>query len=262
MSSILSTDSHVQPPAHAKKSFLKPAELTEARATGQIPFDSISRSYTLMRTFVGILGLALPVILLLGDYFFLDTDFAMRGSLSAYYHSGMRDFFVSILAVTGILLFTYKITERNRDNLFTIIAGIAAICIAIFPTNIPTGGTLTPLQAALGEGRTAFIHYASSTIFIVSLGILSYDFANRERKRPQQRDGYKARFPPEFWYRFHLSAAIAIGCAVIFIAVTQSLDVFDKYSILIGEIVVTVAFGLSWLAKGLDRDMLPKMSDY
>jgi hypothetical protein len=48
----------------------------------------------------------------------------------------------------------------------------------------------------------------------------------------------------------------------MFIAITQSLNVFDKYAILIGEVVVTVAFGLSWLAKGLDRDMLPTMSDY
>jgi hypothetical protein len=264
MSSTAFIESHHQTPAIKKKSFLQPAEQTAERATGQIPFDSISRSYGLMRTFVGILGLALPAILLIGDYFFLGTKVATRGSLSAYYHSGMRDFFVSILAVVGILLFTYKITERNRDNALSVIAGIAAVGVAIFPTGIPSGinATLTPIQDKLGEDFTAGVHYFFAACFIVSLGILCYDFANRERKRPQQRVGYDARFPPEFWYRFHLSMAIAIACAVVFIIVTQSLGVFDKHSILIGETVVTVAFGLSWLAKGLDRNMLPKMTNW
>ncbi len=50
--------------------------------------------------------------------------------------------------------------------------------------------------------------------------------------------------------------------AVAFIVLTQSLGVFDDHSILIGEIVVTVAFGLSWLLKGWDRAVLPKMTNW
>ena len=114
--------------------FLKPAEMTPERATGQIPFDSISRSYILMRTLIGFLGLALPILLLLGDLALNADEFKLRGSLSAYYHSGARDVFVSILVVVGILLVTYKITEVNRDNLGSFIAGIAATGVAFFPT--------------------------------------------------------------------------------------------------------------------------------
>src|SRR5215217_2380577 len=98
------------------KDFLRPAEMTPERATGQLPFDSISRSYFLMRTLIGFLGLALPVLLLLGDLALNADEFELRGSLSAYYHSGARDLFVSILVAAGILLVTYKITEVNRDN--------------------------------------------------------------------------------------------------------------------------------------------------
>src|SRR5215203_533751 len=100
----------------AGQSYLEIAQSTPAREVGQIPFDSISRSYFLMRLLVGCLGVALPVVLLLGDLFFMGANFSARGSMSAYYHSGMRDVFVSILAVVGMLLVTYKITERNRDN--------------------------------------------------------------------------------------------------------------------------------------------------
>ena len=240
---------------------LKPAAMTEARAQGTIPLDSISRSYVLMRTLVGLLGILLPIVLLLGDRWFLRTEWAVRGSLSAYYHSGMRDIFVSILAIVGMLLGTYKITERNRDNLLSLLAGIAAIGVALFPTGIPDGidADLTPLQEQLGERPTEIVHYACAAVFIVSLGILCYDFAKRERVRPQHRAGHDALMPPTFWYSFHLLMSILIFSAIGFIVVTQWAGVFDTHSILIGETVVTLAFGLSWLAKGLDRDALPRM---
>lgn len=246
------------------KALLEPAEMTPERATGQIPFDSISRSYFLMRTLVGALGLALPLLLLLGDLALNAGEFEFRGSLSAYYHSGARDVFVSILAVTGMLLVTYKITELNRDNLLSIVAGVAALGVAFFPTGIPLDGNAspTPLQEKLGVGLTEGLHFAFAAIFILSLGLLCYDFARRERGRTQARIGQDARFSPTFWYRFHLIAALAIVGAVVFIVATQLLDVIEGHSILIGEVVVTLAFGLSWLAKGLDRNVLPKMTKW
>ena len=250
-----------EPPANDSKSFLDPSRMTPERATGQIPFDSISRSYFLMRLLVGVLGLLLPVVLLLGDLFFLRDSFSVRGSLSAYYHSGMRDVFVGILAVVGILLITYKITEHNRDNILSIAAGVSAMGVALFPTGIPDGVdvALTPFQERIGEGVAEFFHFTFAAVFIVCLGLLCLDFARRERQRPQKRAGHDAHQSPEFWYSFHLSMAGLIGVAAAFIVLTQAIGVFDRHSILIGEIVVTVAFGLSWLFKGLDRDVLPRM---
>jgi hypothetical protein len=261
MPATASVKADSEQPANDAKSFLKPAEMTAERASGQIPFDSISRSYFLMRLLVGVLGLMLPVVLLLGDLFFLGANFSVRGSLSAYYHSGMRDIFVSILAVVGILLITYKITEHNRDNILSIAAGISAMGVALFPTGIPDGVevALTPLQDRLGEGVAEFIHFSFAAVFILCLGLLCFDFARRERQRTQKRAGHDAHQSPEFWYSFHLSMAGLIGLAAAFIVLTQAIGVFDRHSILIGEIVVTVAFGLSWLFKGLDRDVLPRM---
>lgn len=243
--------------------WLKPAEMTDERATGDIPYDSISRSYFLMRTFVGILGFALPFILFIGEAVLDDAKWTARGSLSAYYHSGMRDFFVSILAVVGILLVTYKINEKNRDNFLSLFAGAAAIGVAIFPTGIPldVDARPTPLQGFLGEDRAEVIHFSCALVFVVFLGILCLDFARREGKRKQERNGHHARFPPKFWFRFHLLMAILIFCGIAYIPLARSFDFFEKHSILIGEIVVTVAFGLSWLAKGLDLKVWPKLAN-
>jgi hypothetical protein len=43
---------------------------------------------------------------------------------------------------------------------------------------------------------------------------------------------------------------------VVFVAITKFLDWFDSYSLLIGETVAVLAFGLSWLMKGLELDIL------
>src|SRR5258705_7578897 len=67
------------------------------------------RSYLLMRTLIGFMGLTLPVLLILGDNLLADTGpgASVRGSLSGYYYSGVRDFLVGSLVAIGIFLITY-----------------------------------------------------------------------------------------------------------------------------------------------------------
>ncbi|MFC5261638.1 hypothetical protein ACFPJ1_05890 [Kribbella qitaiheensis] len=214
------------------------------------------RSYLLMRAVIGFIGIILPVVLLLGDIFVLKGDVLPRGSLSAYYHSGMRDFFVGSLCVTGLFLITYRVFERITDNLLSVIAGIAALGVAMFPTGRPAGNgiLMTPLQEKLGEQTVAGIHFACAAIFIVSLAITSYSFGVREGNRPRIRNGQPAKGSPEFWRRFHWSCAAIIVLALIFIVVTMLTDWLRDYSLIIGEAVAVFAFGASWLTKGLELD--------
>src|SRR4051794_15891591 len=62
------------------------------------------RSYLLMRAVIGFIGLALPVALVLGDWGLERGTLLAKGSLSAYFYSGMRDVFVGSLCVTGLFL--------------------------------------------------------------------------------------------------------------------------------------------------------------
>jgi hypothetical protein len=264
MASTISPRSTRSVVADSLRPFLAPERQSPKRAGGQIPRDSISRSFFLMRTLVGIIGLALPLTLLLGDLFFLEATFSARGSLSAYYHSGMRDVFVGTLCVVGILLVTYKVIERNRGNTLSTIAGFSALGVALFPTHLPSSmdeTALTPLQVRLGEDLVGAFHYIFAAVFILALAVLCYDFAQRERSRPQQRAGYRARFSPDSWYMFHIGMTGLIVAAILFIVFTMLLGIFDTYSLLLGETVVVFAFGLSWLAKGLEWDMLPAMRE-
>jgi hypothetical protein len=64
-----------------------------------------------------------------------------------------------------------------------------------------------PLQKLLGEQTVTTVHYVCATVFILSLGIITFCFGVREGRRSQQRDGHRASRSPTFWRRFHWSCA-------------------------------------------------------
>ncbi|MBW3670993.1 MAG: hypothetical protein KY432_04900, partial [Acidobacteria bacterium] len=197
----------------------------------------------------GVVGVALPVSLLVGDWWFVDGKPTTRGSLSAYYHSGMRDVFVASLAVIGLFLLTYMAFHYNWDNVLSMVGGLSAIGVAMFPTD--GGEVLTPLQRELGETVVAAIHYTCAGVFILSLAAISWRFGTREHARPDRTEDQQQR-----WWLYHRVCASTVVAAVVFIVVTQATGVWDSYSILIGEAVAALAFGLSWFVKGAELDVL------
>jgi hypothetical protein len=215
---------------------------------------SYVRSFLAMRVFVGVLGLLLPLLLVLIDRGGYDEHPFPRDSLSAYYYSGMRDVFIAILSATGVFLITYKIAEWNLDNATSILAGIAAVLIPQFPTGRPSHPPvpLTPLQDSIGETAAKTVHFTASAIFLVALAALSFFFGLREGERPRRRG---TRLPPEFWRWFHWTCTAVMALALLWIVATMIAG-SPSDALLIGEWVSAWAFGISWLAKGAEFDML------
>ncbi len=216
------------------------------------------RSYLLMRAIVGFIGVTLPIVLIVGDHLLTPGAPGVRGSLSDYYYSGVRDFFVGAMFADAVFLITYKIFERSLSNLLSLLAGLAAFTIALFPTNrsdeVKT--PLTPLQDKLGEATVSHVHFIAAAIFITSLAVISFFFGLQEGRRSQQRAGRRAMLPPRFWRWFHWTAALVILLAVAFIVISDNVHRMGSYDRLIGELVAIEAFGLSWLTKGLELDVL------
>lgn len=211
------------------------------------------RSFLLLRVMVGVIGVGLPFALVLIDGIWFDGDRFPRTSLSAYYYSGVRELFVGALCATGVFLVAYKVAEVNLDNTLSLLAGVAALGVALFPTDRPNDRVaLTPLQDELGETFVATVHYVSATVFIVALGVISYYFGKREGAREPVAE----KRSPAFWRAFHWACAGVIGAALLFILVTQVFDTGPAETLLIGEAVSVWAFGVSWLWKGLEVDML------
>lgn len=166
------------------------------------PEDLFISSYLGMRFAIGTVAFALPFILIAVDWLFIG-DRVIRGSMSAYYHSGAREVFVGGLFVVGGFLVTYMSGRRHTyDYVLSLLAGLAVILVAIFPTarhQVLVDGTpriveptkdscaelagppmCSPLQEALGESSTRVVHGLSAGVFVLLLAALCVVFALRE----------------------------------------------------------------------------------
>lgn len=237
------------------RAFLTPVRDVKPRPNPDTDAALYIRSYLWMRVGVGVLGIALPLVLVFIDRLAFHGSPFFRGSLSVYYYSGMRDEFVGILSATGIFLVGYKVAERSLDNTLSLLAGLSALVIPLFPTGQPPYAhvplvPLTPLQKLLGESWTTWIHYGASGVFLGALTGITYYFGVREGRSPQ-----RGKYSPRFWRRFHKTCAAVMILAILWIAITLSVG-WPSRALLIGEWVSAWAFGASWLAKGAELKVL------
>jgi hypothetical protein len=231
--------------------------------------DPYFRSYRVIRTVVGIMGILLPLILVVGEIF-LDGTVRVRGSLSAYYHTSMRDFFVGILCVTGVLLITYLAGQGIPAYWVSTVAGFAVLVVAFIPTQrpglqsgdvrcgpsaSPTPVGCTAVQQRLGETLTATIHFSCAAVFIVGLAVMSFLFAATRRKTVGLDPGKPRR---QF---LHYACGSVIVLALAFLAVANLLGwhhIWVLTPLYIAEVVSVLAFGISWLAEGASlRSLMP-----
>lgn len=190
-----------------------------------------------VRVWVGIMAFTLPTVLFVLDWFFLTRSASFRGSISAYYHSPARDWFVANLFVSGIMLVTYFWWAKGTLSFWlTLVAGLAVIGVAFFPTwrPDPEVTALTQLQVAFGEGRVARVHYTCAIIFILSLAAIAFTFSRRQ--------------PALAW--LHRACGVAIVLAVLLVVIGSLLDweILVWTPLYVGEAASVYAFGISWLA--------------
>lgn len=220
-------------------------------APGDQPGLMYVRSYLLIRLLIGLLGWSLPVLVVVGALVLGDDD-PWKGSLSAYYHSGMRDVFVGALSATALFLLCYMTFERNWDNALSVGAGVGALGAALLPTS--GGQTLTPVQELLGETLVAALHFVFAAVFILALAAICHLFGRREAVRPGRSAEQRRR-----GRRLHWTCAGVVVGAVVFILLGAVLPMpgpIDGRTLFVGETVAVVAFGISWFVKGTELRLL------
>jgi hypothetical protein len=241
--------------------------VTHSRYPDSARDEAYTRSYRFTRLVVGFLGILLPILFIIGEAFFLKGGVQVRGSLSAYYHTSMQDIFVGGLCVIGFLLATYMAGEANTlDYWASLIAGIAVLGVAFFPTTrpgLPVGASACGsipqppgcsfVEQTLGEHQTAVIHAVCVIVFILFLAVLSFLFAVSEvlpeKDRLTARVRSKSRVfrsPVLFW--IHSACALIILAAGAWAFVGAGIGELTR--VYIGEVVSFWAFGVSWLVAG------------
>lgn len=205
------------------------------RATPKPPQDAVT--VCRLRLGVGSVGIALPIVLVLGQ-FIAARRLTLVDSLSGYYHTAMRDVFVGALCAIGVFLISYR--YRQPDDALGTVAGVLAIGVALFPTTMGTPAhTVTAADRAAGVVHQV----AASALFLLLAAYCLFLFTRPDRAGVPPRRGAN-----RFYRACGLLILVAIGLALA----STSLPADVRHAVkpvLWCETVAVFAFGAAWVAK-------------
>lgn len=199
--------------------------------------DSPVLSYLGLRKAIGIIGIALPCVLVFGKI--LLEESGIQSSISSYYYTVMRDVFVGSLCAIAVFLMSYR--YDRQDDIAGDLACAFALGVALFPTTPEVGATS-------GDKIIGALHliFAASLFSILAFFCLvlfrKTDPSRTPTARKQQRNVVYAA-----------CGYTIIACIVLIVVVSFMPDdsfVQELNPVFWLETLAIVAFGISWFTKG------------
>lgn len=202
-------------------------------------------SFLSIRKAIGILGIALPVVLLIGSFLLNDCN-EIQGSISAYYYTVMRNGFVGILCAVSFYLFSYNGYDK-KDRILSGLCGLASLGVAFLPTSVDP--PLTNCVNELVEGSViSSMHFLSALgFFSISAYVSIFQFTKGSSKPTAQK---------LMRNRVYRACGITMILCIVSIGLytgvlkNQFPKLIDLNPIFWLETIALWAFGISWLVKG------------
>jgi hypothetical protein len=194
------------------------------------------------RVVIGALGAALPLLVWFISWLRPNRPALPEplSSISAYYYSGAVAVFTGILAGLAIYFFTYSgydNAHRWKDRTTAVIAGIAAIGVACFPTVAPNPALELPWWHPYLET----IHFFSATALFGGFIVFAlFLFPMSRRGRADRSVGKKVRNVVYY----------ACGLTMLVCMIIAGFRSRQGHPIFWLESVALEAFAISWLVKG------------
>ena len=224
-----------------------------------VPVDNINSvvNYLTLRKAIGWLGLILPFALYFSDA--ITGQCKPQNSISHYYYTIGGDLFVGVLFAFSFILFSYK-GLRKIENRITNIAGFFCLLIPFFPT--ASKGIISsskPIQGfCLHAGYDQWpwvtvVHFSAAGTFFALLGLLSLFIFPLVEKTTKELEEIKLNRKP-LRNKVYKSAGVIIllfSLIAFFVNKYQenlSLGCFKVFYLC--EVILLIAFGVSWLTKG------------
>jgi magnesium-transporting ATPase (P-type) len=201
-------------------------------------------SYLTLRRCIGILGMALPFAVMLGGL--LQSPLRIQSSISDYYYTNMRDFFVGLMCAVGLFLITYKGYD-DVDNGVSIASGILAFGVAAFPTFTPTGESVRVGIFLLDDNVSKYFHLTCACLFFVLLAINSIFLFTKSDDKPVTA---RKRTRNAVYVICGVVMLASIAILAAYVAFLQDTPVARLKPVLVLETLMLAAFGFSWLVKG------------
>jgi len=197
--------------------------------------NSLVISYLTLRKTIGVLGITLPFILYLGELIFFGIG--LQRSISAYYHTGMRDVLVGTLFAFGIFLYSYLGYDK-RDEIAGFLGSAFSIGLALFPTT-PEGGDLTIV---------GILHVVFTVAFFATLiyfSLILFVESDQEKPYPKKKQQRNLVYKVCGWVM--VICVVGIGVAFFLPSAKTWLGGSMVFWM---ETFAIWAFGISWFTKG------------
>jgi hypothetical protein len=196
--------------------------------------DGLIISFVTLRKSIGFLAFLLPPALVLGSFIFDETKY-IQVSMSAYYHTDMRNLLVGVICGISLFLFCYH-GYKWYDSLSSKLAGLFALGIAFFPTS----------ASDVKSDIISTLHYVTSGIFFVILSFMSIFLFTKSSGTMTTKKKQRNRV-----YRV-CGIVMLVSVAGIPIATLDGIWESIKFlkPTFVLETIALVAFGISWLTKG------------
>lgn len=202
------------------------------------PNDSLVLSYLGLRKAIGIIGIALPFILVIGKIVLSGPG--LQGSMSAYYYTIMRNAFVGGLCAIGVFLISYRGYEK-LDSIAAKCATVFAIATAFFPTTPTTNATHE--QIIVGNFHLAF----ATSLFLTLTFFALVLFRKTDPTKPMTAAKQKRNM---VYTVCGYGMLLSIILAFLLSFVPKDSTIFAYSPLLWLEATMVVLFGISWLVKG------------
>jgi hypothetical protein len=202
-----------------------------------------------LRRMIGVLGLSLPIVLFVWSVFLTRSHFLLD-SISSYYHTDLRYFFVGTLCSVSLLLFAYRGYDVT-DFIASKIAGLAVLGIAFSPAYIRSPVNAYVEIAPNVSDATNLVHYLCAAIFFAALAMDSLFLFTKTAGSANGGMGTSEKRARNVAYR--ICGIMLFACPILMVTV----DMLPLGSGILAikpafwlETLSLFAFGFSWLVKG------------
>ncbi|SEL85578.1 hypothetical protein SAMN05414137_11458 [Streptacidiphilus jiangxiensis] len=188
-----------------------------------------------LRVGVGVVGLALPVVLPIGNSI-ISAHLGLLDSLSGSYYTHMRNVFVGGLCAIGVILLCYR--HNRREDLWSSVAGFFALVVAMCPMEPPAS---VVAHASTTQKVLGVVHTSAAALVFASLAV----FCLRLFRDPAEPDGPLRQ-------RVYLGCGIVILLCIVGIVVTGLVHYAGSGGVtpvFAGESIAVFAFGAAWFVK-------------
>lgn len=206
-------------------------------------------SYYMIRRAVGLIALSMPFVLALGAILvsLLEPMHALphpilQRSISDYYYTSMRDYYVGGLCAIAAFLACSRGYELV-DEIAGYLAGALTLGVALFPPVNPRSAVYTRFQVEIGFIHTGF----AALMFLVLAYFCIFLFRRSSPEKPlTRRKKHRNRI-------YGICGLTIIVCIVVLVTLTLKAvaEAHHPSPLLFWfESLALAAFGVAWLTKG------------